>query len=375
MLANVQTVARYAQQSGAKQSPSMLLDIARETAMQIERYATWDHRLMEGQIAAVADYSTGTCSITQGSTALTFTGATLTQAMITRHWQPSGTGGRWYQFSSINEGAGTAVLLDPFEGSDLSLASYTIRQRYYRLPPDFDKAAIQKETTGNQVVRWWNREDFEAAYPTISATGQVWNLIFAGSSRTVLYNTGTVTLTLNSASVTGSGTSFLQARDLGRRFRPLLHPEMGDFTISAVGGTTSLTLDRAWTKGTCSAQLYQIDPIGEMMVEPFPSPAAGNSSIHFYYYAVPPPLFLEIDQPRWPMEMNQVWKDATVLRCMTQDPDIWESKFSALMGAFMKRTGLEANRVVPSLPWGVGPGGNRSNLPWNWQPYSIISGR
>lgn len=375
MLANVQTVAKYVQAMGSRLAFPLLLDMSRETATQIERYASWDHRYMESQITAVADYTTGTVAVTQGSTAITFTGATLTAAMITRHFQASGTGGRWYTFYSINTGAGTAVLNEPYEGTTDALAEYVIRQRFYRLPPDFDKAAVCKETSGNQVTRWWNREDFEAAYPTISATGQVWNLIFAGVSRTVLYNTGTVTLTLNSATVTGSGTTFLQARDAGRRFRPLLHPDVGDFMVYIVNSGTELFLDRPWPKATCSAQIYNIDPIGEPMVELFPAPSAGNSSVQIYYYRVPPPLFNEIDYPAWPMEMNQVWKDATVLRSMTNDPDVWEAKFNGLMGAFMKRTGMEANRVVAAVAWGCGVGQNQSNLPWNFAPYSIARGR
>lgn len=377
MLASVQSVVDYTMQmTGGRLGRPFVLDIAREQYTTISRWHTWDWRYMEGQIDAVADYTTGTVSVTQGSTAVTFSGATLTAAMITRHFQASGTAGRWYQFYSINTVAGTAVLLNPYEGTDNATATFTIRQRYYRLPPDFDKAAVAKETGGNQVIWWRNREDFERIWPTISATGQVWNLIDAGRSRTVLYNTGTVTMTYNSAVVTGASTVFLQARDQNRRFRLPLYPKVGDFKIYNVDSTTQVTLDRPWPMPTTGAsQVYQIDPIGEPMVELFPAPAAGNSSVMFYYYAVPVPVYNEVDMAVWPVEMNQVWKSATVLRCSTNDPDVYMEKMSSLMAEYMKRTGMEANKVIPAGYWGIGLTPPGSNLDWRFAPYQILGGR
>ncbi len=375
MLANVQTVTDYVMTMTKGQLPrDFVKDVTRDTYSIIQRYHTWDHRKMEGQITAVADYTTGTASITQGSKNLTFTGATLTQAMITRHFQVSASsvGGRWYGFYSINTGAGTAVLLDPYEGANVTDGAYVIRQRYYRYPPDFARSDVAKETAGMQVVWWRNRAEFEQVWPSIEATGQVYHLVPAGVSRTVLYNTGTVTLTNQSTTVTGSGTSWLEARDGGRRIRFLLHPKLGDFTVYQVNSTTELVLDRPWPLETLGAQIYQIDPIGEEMVEPFPSPAEGNSSIRFYYYRVPPPLFLETDTPDWRAELSEVWKSVALLYCTNSDPISRAQMLSQIMGDFMKSQGFEATEVVPSRAWGCGPQAPGSNLPWNFAPYRIV---
>jgi hypothetical protein len=67
---------------------------------------------------------------------------------------------------------------------------------------------------------------------------------------------GTVTMTRDSASVTGSGTDF-QASDVGRQFQ--VGNRAPVYTVSAVGSTTDLTLDRVWGDETVGAGLsYRI---------------------------------------------------------------------------------------------------------------------
>lgn len=364
MLATVESVTRYVTQMGSRLPEDLIRNNAREMAAVIARYHPWDYRSTEGQITAVADYTTGTVAVTQGAKALTFTGSTLTAAMITRHIQMDGTAGRWYQFRSIDTAAGTAVLMDPYEGATITAGAITIRQRYYRLPPDFDKEDVSKESAGNKVVWWKTRREFERDWGTISASGQTYNLVPAGASRTVLYSTGTFTAIQASTTITIATGTPLEARDLNRRFRAPLFPHLGDFEIVAVSGAV-YTLDRAWSEIGVSTQIYQVDPIGEPMIEAYPAPGGGNSSIRFYYFRVPPPLFLETDYPTWPAEMNEVWKEVTLLRCFAPKPSDFEAEFGVLMGNFMKRQGLVANEVVPSGRWGMR---NRagSNLPWNF---------
>ena len=71
----------------------------------------------------------------------------------------------------------------------------------------------------------------------------------------VVYNTGTVTVTLNSNIVTGSGTNWTAAY-IGRQFRTgLLEPI---YDVAGVQSTTQLTLNQVWGGPTASAQGYDI---------------------------------------------------------------------------------------------------------------------
>jgi hypothetical protein len=69
------------------------------------------------------------------------------------------------------------------------------------------------------------------------------------------YTTGTVTVTEDSATVTGDGTAWTAAM-VGRQFR--VEGVSGTYTIAARASGTSLTLDRAWARDTAAAQSYSI---------------------------------------------------------------------------------------------------------------------
>ena len=70
-----------------------------------------------------------------------------------------------------------------------------------------------------------------------------------------VYDTGTVTVTINSTIVTGSGTSWDNSM-IGRQFR--IGNSTPIYTILSVESTTQLTLAMAWGAATASAQTYEI---------------------------------------------------------------------------------------------------------------------
>ena len=70
-----------------------------------------------------------------------------------------------------------------------------------------------------------------------------------------VYNTGTVSLTRSSATVTGSGTTFTSAM-VGRQFR--IGTGTPIYTISAYTSATSITLDSVWGGSTVSGSAYSI---------------------------------------------------------------------------------------------------------------------
>lgn len=69
------------------------------------------------------------------------------------------------------------------------------------------------------------------------------------------YTTGTVTVTLNNASVVGVGTTWTSAM-IGRQFRTSIGSPM--YTITAVAGATSLTLEAVWGAATAAGASYEI---------------------------------------------------------------------------------------------------------------------
>ena len=69
------------------------------------------------------------------------------------------------------------------------------------------------------------------------------------------YSTGTVTATLGSTTVTGSGTTWTSAM-VGRKFR--VDGDLDFYTVSAFTSTTSITLADAYVNATVSGSAYEI---------------------------------------------------------------------------------------------------------------------
>lgn len=82
--------------------------------------------------------------------------------------------------------------------------------------------------------------------------------LYAGSRKTAPYTTGTVSVTQNSATVTGSGTTWNTLVDAGMIFaltsgRP--------YVVKSVDSTTQITLDRPFVEATASGQAYSLYPL------------------------------------------------------------------------------------------------------------------
>jgi len=82
-----------------------------------------------------------------------------------------------------------------------------------------------------------------------------WAQKIARITTTAVYNTGTVRLTEESATVTGSGTTFTSGM-VGRKFQR--SQSTGRFVVSAYVSPTEITLDRQWPFDTETGVAYSI---------------------------------------------------------------------------------------------------------------------
>lgn len=352
-----------------KLDPTYVRDVLRQAHEELWRCRRWGFRRRTGQISAVSDYSTGgILTLTQGDTAVTGTGTTFTAAMVGRHLRPTNTNSaadvRDYLITAF--GSTTALTIaDPYEGASISAStSYTIYQKNYRLPPDFGMLEVPKHTTGPTVCAILSRAEFEAAYPNANESGNVYYLIDAGYSTTALYSTGTLTMTDTDTAVTGSGTTFVSARDLGRRLRIRGMPQAGDFTITAVGGATSLTLDRAWPFPGKSGLAYDIDPPGERLLELFPRPGA-NTSVQMYYFRNLAPIERDTEISPLPSQYHDVWLKRALMDLQMIDP----LEYASALGELNVNDGLSTQKIIRPRPQGADSGAPRSLLSTDYPAY------
>lgn len=261
-------------------------------------------RRVKGSFQCVADYTTGTISVTTGQRSATISGATLTAAMVFRKIRVA-SDNREYVLKTINTGTGAVTFDDPYEGDTDTDATFTIIQREQRLPPNFDCFETVKESSGQRPLWYRDRESFERAYTDPNSSGQAGEIAPAGVTSDALYSTGTLATTSQSGDFVGSGTSFLEARDLGRRIVLRGFPYEG--TITAVTDTTHITASPVWPFDTYGGGIhFEIDPPGEPLVELYPR-INGTYSALFWYYKKFPPLLNAWDKPEMPKEFHRIW--------------------------------------------------------------------
>ncbi len=93
----------------------------------------------------VADYTTGTVAVTSGSPNITFSGSSLAANMAGRWINfafPTGDN-NWYQISTVNTGAGTAVLMNNYTGTTGSGITFTIGD-VPMLPEDYQDLPLYR---------------------------------------------------------------------------------------------------------------------------------------------------------------------------------------------------------------------------------------
>lgn len=371
MLHTLHSIADWILRMNPSASREFVVDAARMVHDQICRHDLWNFRLAEGYITSVVDYATGTVDVTQDSTALVGTGTTWTAAMVGRHFRVS-SGSPDYLIDAFTS-ATALELVAVYVGATAVGSSYTIRKKWYSLPWDFDKGEAFYESDGKKICRWRDLYELEVEDPDADTQGSVDYLRIAPARQTVGYSTGTVTLTKNSKTLTGSGTVWAAARDQGRSMRFPLHPLAGVFGAIKVTSATEIVLDREWPFDMMSAQLYEIDPAGTPRIEFRPSPNSGTQ-IRMKYYRIMPPVYLEDEFSPLPAHLHDVWLQATILFLSTTDPLEYGVKFGKLMEPIRASNHPEARGIVAARAWGCG-GNAGTNLPSNFPSSRAGRGR
>lgn len=137
----------------------------------------WAERL--GRLVVRAQYSTGTVTITQGSTTLTGTSTvwTTTDAFGIANARANGKvrieGSLVPYVVSTVGGAGTITLSSKFTESDVTDGTYVYYEDEYDLASDFLRPIDAQRFSDEVDIEIINRSDFRRRYPTNSTPGRV----------------------------------------------------------------------------------------------------------------------------------------------------------------------------------------------------------
>ena len=251
----------------------------------------------KGVISTVETYETGTVEVTNNSTAITFTGSTLTAGMAGRKIRFNGEN-PYYRILSVNTGAGTAVLENAFQGTSDTDATFVIYKDEYRLASDVDKYKIMRQLHNGVVLFDTTPTNFDSSFPMPNSYSDPFKSIMVGTKLDT-YTTGTVSATVNATTITGVDTAWTSVEGLGR----MTNLRIGNnvYTVKSVDSATQITTYEAIAT-TVSGATYEIT-LNNLVVQLFNIPDTARH-LYYRYFRIPAFLANDYDIPDMPHEWH-----------------------------------------------------------------------
>lgn len=220
----------------------------------------WEWRKRKFFFTTRAPYATGTVSITQGSRTVTGSGTTWTDSMKVGYLTINNIA---YKIDKIVSTT-SLKLKGAFPDATISANAYEVVFPDYTVSPYISSILSLKIEHSEVCLKNENR-----ILSPQGETGTPNECALISRVEEDYYNTGSVTVTNASATVTGSGTSWGSDME-GKAFRVNEHSE--PYVVRDVNSTTSITLDRAYKGETGSGKGYAIDPVGTLVITLRPVP-------------------------------------------------------------------------------------------------------
>lgn len=270
----------------------------------------------KGVISTVATYETGTCSVTNSSTALTFLGSTLTSAMAGRKIRFNNEM-PYYRILSVNTGAGTAVLEHAYQGSDNTVATFTIYKDEYRLAEDVDRYKIIRQLQNSVVLFDSSPTDFDQLYPMPQSYADPIRSIMVGTKLDT-YTTGALSASVSTSILTGSSTSWTGVEGLGRLSKIRVGNNV--YTVKSVDSDTQITIYETLSSAIAASTSYEIT-LNNIVVQLYGIPDSSRL-LYYRYFRRPAILANDYDIPDMPHDWHYVLMYGALSDILAQKGDI-----------------------------------------------------
>ncbi len=315
----------------------------------IFRYASawpWPHYRDRATITMVDDVTNGTASITNGSTAVTFSGATIVAGMAGRKIRFSSEE-QWYDILSVDTGASTAVLVQVYQGATNTAATFLIYQDEYRLAPNCQRPLdfIQLEDQVQMIV--FTYLNFDRLFSDVGSLGDPIYLTVIGR-RDDRFITGTLALAANSRSITGTSTGWDAVDGLGDGSRIAVEDTGEVFTVRSVDSATAITAYElaAATEGSSTYIIF----LNNIRIQVRDIPDAAR---HLYYRYQRRPFLpvRDYDELDAPLEHHGMFKEGLLSLAWQTKGNVnlanyYDKKFSAWLAEQVREIGHDSPMPV-----------------------------
>ena len=300
--------------------------------------------MTDGFITTIAPYTTGTASVTVGSTAVTGTTTVWTALMVGRKIR-FGSDTAWYRIATRT--SNTAITLESaYQGTTNTAATFEIYKDEYKLPADMDVYKVMRQIENGVALVDIENTAFDMALPIPTASGDPGYSIMVGTKLDT-YTTGTVSITVNLSALTGSGTSWATVEGLGKGSKITIGTNV--YTVKSVDSDTAITIYETAIV-TVSAATYSMSLDNYIIqFEPYPD-AARN--IYFKYQRLPFLLIGDADVPDLPDQWHHILISAGLIWAWeTKDKEeskIYEAIFGKQVQEMWRRVGhISVTRRYP----------------------------
>ena len=140
---------------------------------------TWPWRVQNDIIQTVEEINTGTVSVTQDSTAITFSSGPVPSVQDDYRIQFDDSDD-WYDITSHTAGATSATLSDPYLGTTDAAIVYNLRKVYYDLPSDFDRMITVRQSRSDIKIDPLDFRFMDKYFPDPTEVGEPRNYQIIG---------------------------------------------------------------------------------------------------------------------------------------------------------------------------------------------------
>lgn len=298
----------------------------------------WKHLERTGAIVTIPNYTTGTATVTKDSRTVTFSGSTITSAMVGRYFKAAGSS-RWYRINYFV--SSSEVTLDqPIQEDSGSGKTFSIWKRFYRLPSEVRRLTYFSDWANDGKLEETTTQRLSAKETDLSVTGTPEEFILYGADEYATdYTTGTVTGTKDTNVLTGSGTSWLDNVEAG----DIIEASSQVLRVKRVESNTRIILLNYLT-ADLSANTYTARKDANLTVQLFENPSAATIVPYIYQKRAYDMVNEDYDRPELPEEFDLAILDgAFAMRLGELKDDRWATQFQVYSSRIQD---LKVNRFL-----------------------------
>lgn len=324
--------------------------VMNRTLQRISGFHPWPFYLDEGFFTTVAEYSTGTADITNGSAAVTGTNTTFTAAMVGRKIRFNGESA-YYKILTYTS-ATSITLEQPYQGTTDTDATLSVYQDEYRLRADVHIPHYLRQVQQGAALTDLDPGEFDSLFPASQTKGDPHFYVPIGTRRDT-YSTGTVTAATKT--ITGTSTAWTDVQGLSRGSRIRIGDNV--YTVQSVDSATQLTVYETVT--TVSGATAYVITLDNQRVQLYSIPDSARN-IYYRFYREPVPLVNDYDEIDLPSDWQWLLVSGSLSELFTHkgNPEGSLSNEQQLLAGLqrMKSQYRSVSRTYPRYPQGASLG-------------------